>query len=232
LDPAALEAAVKALPQPDDTKGEKPGNTKTPRRKPGARECMQISRRFGVNIIPEKYMNILLDYCRRGKVEHLIKMRERLDCHSRFLESQLAGLESVVKEVGESKVVVPALPPHKRDSVRQRVSVGSVITHSEGNASIPVSNKRVVLGTTTKVVAVALAPISGKIPPASHTASTTTTTSIVGAGITEKKPSAKPVMVGAIVPVPIPVPVSVPSIPSAARAVLPTAVPVNVKKTA
>jgi len=116
LDPVALEAAVKALPEPKETKGEKTGATKTPRRKPGARECMQISRRFGVNIIPEKYMTILLDYCRRGKVEHLIKMRERLDCHSRFLEYQLAGLEARVKDVGESKVVVPALPPHKRDS--------------------------------------------------------------------------------------------------------------------
>ena len=43
---------------------------KQPRRKPGARECMQISRRFGVNVIPEKYMNILtvsflLEICSR-----------------------------------------------------------------------------------------------------------------------------------------------------------------------
>jgi hypothetical protein len=34
--------------------------TKVPRRKPGARECMQISRRFGVNTIPEKWMDTLL----------------------------------------------------------------------------------------------------------------------------------------------------------------------------
>ncbi len=34
--------------------------TKVPRRKPGARECMQISRRFGVNVIPQKYMDILM----------------------------------------------------------------------------------------------------------------------------------------------------------------------------
>lgn len=34
-------------------------SSKQPRRKPGARECMQISRRFGVNVIPEKYMDIL-----------------------------------------------------------------------------------------------------------------------------------------------------------------------------
>lgn len=37
-------------------------------------------------------------------------MRERLDEHSRFLESQLAGLESLVQERGELDVVVPAMP--------------------------------------------------------------------------------------------------------------------------
>jgi hypothetical protein len=37
-------------------------------------------------------------------------MRERLDEHSRYLELQLAGLESLVKEKGETNVVVPALP--------------------------------------------------------------------------------------------------------------------------
>ncbi|GAX16085.1 E3 ubiquitin-protein ligase UHRF2 [Fistulifera solaris] len=71
---------------------------KVPRRKPGARECMQISRRFGVDVIPQKYIDILLDYCKRGKVEHLIRMRERLDDHARFLESQLAGLEACLQE--------------------------------------------------------------------------------------------------------------------------------------
>ena len=84
---------------------------KQPRRKPGARECMQISRRFGVKEIPQEYLDILMDYCTRGKVEHLIRMRERLDEHSRFLESQLAGLEALVKEKGESDVVVPLAPP-------------------------------------------------------------------------------------------------------------------------
>ena len=83
---------------------------KVPRRKPGARECMQISRRFGVKVIPTKYIEILTDYCKRGKVEHLIRMRERLDEHSRFLESQLAGLEALVQTRGESTVVVPPLP--------------------------------------------------------------------------------------------------------------------------
>jgi len=87
--------------------------TRTPRRKPGARECMQISRRFGAQVIPMKYMDTLLDYCSRGKVEHLIRMRERLDDHSRFLEAQLAGLETLVKEKGKTDVSVPALEKDK-----------------------------------------------------------------------------------------------------------------------
>ena len=75
-------------------------SSKSSRRKPGARECMQISRRFGADIIPQQYMDILFDYCARGKVEHLIRMRERLDEHSRYLEQQLAGLEMLVLENG------------------------------------------------------------------------------------------------------------------------------------
>ena len=71
---------------------------------------MQISRRFGVRVIPEAYVEIMTDYCNRGKVEHLIRMRERLDEHSRFLEAQLAGLEALAKEKGESSVVVPPMP--------------------------------------------------------------------------------------------------------------------------
>jgi len=55
----------------------------------------------------------LLDYCSRGKVEHLIRMRERLDDHSRFLEAQLAGLETLVKEKGKTDVSVPALEKDK-----------------------------------------------------------------------------------------------------------------------
>mmetsp|Transcript_24493 Transcript_24493/g.37805 ORF Transcript_24493/g.37805 Transcript_24493/m.37805 type:complete len:954 (+) Transcript_24493:51-2912(+) len=74
--------------------------SKEPRRKPGARECMQISRRFGVKVVPQKYMEILLDYCSRGKLEHLIRMRERLDDHSKLLEYQLAALEDLVREKG------------------------------------------------------------------------------------------------------------------------------------
>jgi hypothetical protein len=83
-------------------------STKVPRRKPGARECMQISRRFGVKVIPQKYVETLEDYCTRGKVEHLIRMRERLDDHSRLLEAQLAGLEALIKEKGETDITVPA----------------------------------------------------------------------------------------------------------------------------
>lgn len=83
--------------------------SKVPRRKPGARECMQISRRFGVQVIQQKYMDTLMDYCLRGKVEHLIRMRERLDEHSNMLEEQLAGLETLVLERGELDIVVP--PP-------------------------------------------------------------------------------------------------------------------------
>jgi hypothetical protein len=35
-------------------------SSKNPRRKPGARECMQISRRFGIGMISPNYMEILL----------------------------------------------------------------------------------------------------------------------------------------------------------------------------
>ena len=81
--------------------------SKSSRRKPGARECIQAAKRFGVQIIPEKTIGVLVDYCQRGKLEHLIKMREKLDDHSRFLELQLAELEVLVKQKGESKTTVP-----------------------------------------------------------------------------------------------------------------------------
>jgi hypothetical protein len=81
---------------------------KEPRRKPGARECMQISRKFGTDVIDQKYFDILMDYSKRAKVDHLIRMRERLDEHTRFLESQLAGLEALVKKNGEWGGKVPA----------------------------------------------------------------------------------------------------------------------------
>lgn len=84
---------------------------KQPRRKPGARECMQISRRFHTQVIPARYMEVLLDYVNRGKIEHLVRMRERLDEHSRLLESQLAGLEALVRENGEYNETEAALAP-------------------------------------------------------------------------------------------------------------------------
>jgi len=37
-------------------------------------------------------------------------MRGRLDDHTRFLELQLAGLESLAKEKGEADVKVPPIP--------------------------------------------------------------------------------------------------------------------------
>ena len=75
-----------------------PGMKKEQRRKPGARDCMQMTRKFDAGVIPEATFDVLLDYAKRGKVDHLIRMRERLDEHSRMLESELAGLEALVKE--------------------------------------------------------------------------------------------------------------------------------------
>lgn len=92
--------------------GNAPGmGKKEPRRKPGARECMQISRKFGTDVIDQKYFDVLMDYSKRAKVDHLIRMRERLDEHTRFLESQLAGLEALVKKNGEWDGKVPAANP-------------------------------------------------------------------------------------------------------------------------
>jgi hypothetical protein len=122
--PATLRAAATALSAVEESAAEGAGvsamdcsmdqshsDIKVPRRKPGARECMQMSRRFGARVISDNHMDILLDYCQRGKVEHLIRMRERLDDHSRFLEMQLAGLETLVKEKGESDITVTAFTP-------------------------------------------------------------------------------------------------------------------------
>lgn len=81
------------------------------RRKPGARECMIITRKFDHGVIEQGHFDTLMDYSRRGKVEHLIRLRERLDEHSRFLESQLAGLEAIVKEKGEFQGKVPPAQP-------------------------------------------------------------------------------------------------------------------------
>ena len=42
-------------------------------------------------------------------------MRERLEEHSLFLQSQLAGLEALVQERGELDIVVPAMPEGEKD---------------------------------------------------------------------------------------------------------------------
>lgn len=49
-------------------------------------------------------------------------MRERLDEHSRYLESQLAGLEAIVQEKGESNVIVPPLPDRQENKAPHPVS--------------------------------------------------------------------------------------------------------------
>lgn len=118
--PAAAAAAA-SFSSGGQTAG---ADAKVPRRKPGARECVQISRRFGNRVIPEKYSEILLDYCSRGKVEHLIRMRERLDEHSRYLQLQLANLEQLVKEKGSSDATVPVLPEGHDRKLERTVAGG------------------------------------------------------------------------------------------------------------
>ena len=55
--PAATPAApTPAVGTSSGPSKEATSSAKVPRRKPGARECMQISRRFGVRVIPDKYM--------------------------------------------------------------------------------------------------------------------------------------------------------------------------------
>ena len=68
---------------------------------------MQVSRKFDAGVIEQKHFDMLMDYSQRGKVDHLIRLRERMDEHSRFLEAQLAGLEALVKEKGELDLRVP-----------------------------------------------------------------------------------------------------------------------------
>ena len=53
-------ATATIAPEPVPSTEEPVVPVKVPRRKPGARECMQISRRFGVQAIPQKYMDTLL----------------------------------------------------------------------------------------------------------------------------------------------------------------------------
>ena len=52
--------AVPSPPVPQAPSVEPPKASRVPRRKPGARECMQISRKFGAQVIPSKYIQILM----------------------------------------------------------------------------------------------------------------------------------------------------------------------------
>ena len=58
------EPSHQALTEPSaptaHVEGEAAQTSRVPRRKPGARECMQISRRFGAQVIPQKYVQILM----------------------------------------------------------------------------------------------------------------------------------------------------------------------------
>ena len=128
---------------------------------------MQISRRFGVRVIPRRYMNILLDYCSRGKVEHLIRMRERLDEHSRYLETQLAGLEALVKEKGESKVVVPALPERPRAASPLPYQQGGV---SRSKTPSPVPMLSSTTGSSTVTIKPIAAATAQSVAPQAQTA--------------------------------------------------------------
>jgi hypothetical protein len=52
-----VDSQVKTM---DPPLNESQTSSRVPRRKPGARECMQISRKFGAQVIPTKYIQILL----------------------------------------------------------------------------------------------------------------------------------------------------------------------------
>ena len=93
------------------------GRASSNKRKPAARECTQLIRRFGANVIPQESMDTLLDYCSRGKLENLLRMRQQLDEHAMFLEHQLASLEALVHEKGEVNVVVPAKQPQQQSTL-------------------------------------------------------------------------------------------------------------------
>jgi hypothetical protein len=80
-------------------------------------------------------------------------MRERLDEHSRFLEEQLAGLEALVKEKGETDVVVPAVVVDvNHTSIRHQVQSTSAAQLSSGPSIVSSlqNNKNNSLGTATK----------------------------------------------------------------------------------
>jgi PHD-finger len=55
--PTPVDSQIKSVNHP---LSENQALSRVPRRKPGARECMQISRKFGAQVIPTKYIQILL----------------------------------------------------------------------------------------------------------------------------------------------------------------------------
>ena len=167
------QAAAMALPPGSPSPNQ---SGKQPRRKPGARECMQMSRRFGESVISHKYMNCLLDYSLRGKVEHLVRMRERLDDHSRFLEVRLAELHLLIKQNKENeskrRSALPTAVTPSSPALLQGLAEGMVGTSSSG--------------------ATASAPSSTKIsePPATHSAPLSASDKKESSSITATAPSA------------------------------------------
>lgn len=183
-----VKKAVANIPhdEPEEAPAPTNGPVKVPRRKPGARECMQISRRFGNRVIPKKYMDTLMDYCTRGKVEHLIRMRERLDEHTRYLESQLAGLEAQVREKGETSAIVPPLPEHiPLDTI-------SGATPTSNNSYSPMGGP--------SVAKITPAPLLGGVGQVANKAGPTTTSARVSSticpsGLTQQQ--ARPIVIPA-----------------------------------
>ena len=137
---------------------------------------MQMSRRFGESVISHKYMNCLLDYSLRGKVEHLVRMRERLDDHSRFLEVRLAELHLLIKQNKENeskrRSALPTAVTPLSPALLQGLAEGMVGTSSSG--------------------ATASAPSSTKIsePPATHSAPLSASDKKESSSITATAPSA------------------------------------------
>ncbi len=61
-------------------------------------------------------------------MEHLIRMRERLDEHSRFLESQLAGLECMIQDKQQLGINFNTNPVNAGESSKDKVAEPNSIT--------------------------------------------------------------------------------------------------------
>jgi hypothetical protein len=98
-------------------------------------------------------------------------MRERLDDHSRFLEAQLAGLETLVEGKGEIDVVVPpmtendehapsmmrASPPLSDSLVMAQISMQAM--NSGGDARTEFTGGRSITVTSPAAITAAKSPI-------------------------------------------------------------------------